>query len=69
LDPREDRETADAEAGSFFFFFNFLLEPSRLNDPEAVAVFFKRAGGGVSDPNFRLSFNLESGKSKLSLVN
>jgi len=50
FEPKEERDTAEAEAGNFFFFLIFLFEPSLLNDPEAVAVFFIRVGGGVSDP-------------------
>jgi hypothetical protein len=46
LEPIDDSEMADADAGRRFFFFTFLFEPSRLNDPDAVAVFFSR--GGVS---------------------
>jgi hypothetical protein len=49
----EEREMADAEVGILFFFLTFLLEPSRLKDPDAVAVFFSLGGGGVSDPASR----------------
>ena len=48
FEPIEDKEMAEAEVGSLFFFFTFLLDPSRLRDPDAVAVFFSL--GGVSEP-------------------
>ena len=50
LEPIDEREIAEAEVGSLFFFFTFLFEPSLLNEPEAVAVFFSLGGGGVSEP-------------------
>ena len=47
----DESEMAEAEVGILFFFLTFLFEPSRLRDPDAVAVFFSL--GGVSDPASR----------------
>ena len=57
FEPIEDKEMAEAEVGSLFFFFTFLLEPSRLRDPEAVAVFFSL--GGVSEPGAQIYWFFE----------